>query len=213
MSATLGTPMRAFQRPMRQDSRRVWGLRIPERTLVPKITVALDGLGPGTGDQELRPALYDGLGNLIVRGTPFVVADGSDVAVYELSFPGLLMMEAGNYVVALHAGGADRAARLYGGARLANGARNGASNNPVMGVTGFGLWFSRTGGAATGIVNTRNVTDRALDDLEIGAQCMECSSWAWRTGRTSWPGRSCARRATCALRASRSRSSRARSRS
>jgi N-acetylglutamate synthase-like GNAT family acetyltransferase len=62
---------------LRADAVRVSRITAPADGLLPRVAVAMDGLGSGQGDQLVRPVLYTAAGVLLATAPTLTVPDGS----------------------------------------------------------------------------------------------------------------------------------------
>lgn len=100
------------------NTKRVARYAVPFATSVPKLTIYVDGLGSGNGDQVVRGVIYDSGGSLLAMGDEVLVADGQAAGWVDLPFTtypgGVQLPAAGNYDFGVLGGVQTNSVRVYG---------------------------------------------------------------------------------------------------
>lgn len=99
------------------DTKRVARYAVPLEVLVPKLTLYVDGLGSGSGDQVVRGVIYDSVGVLRATSDQVTIHDGQAGGWVDLPFsayPGGVPLVAASYDFGVISGGNTNSARVYG---------------------------------------------------------------------------------------------------
>lgn len=87
-------------------------------TRIPKIEMYLDGLGSGTGSEQVaRGVIYDAADMLLAEGDEIVVVRGQEAGWVDLRFSlvpgGVWLPRSGGYDIGIHAGPATNVIRVF----------------------------------------------------------------------------------------------------
>lgn len=112
---------------------------VTEDGLALKLTLPLDGLGPGSGGQVLRGVIYEGKvgGALVAQSAEVAIADGTPLTWVDFSFLTVsasgVPLPKGTYYIGIHAGPTTDAARMYASG-VQSGITDAYSNGPAATV-------------------------------------------------------------------------------
>lgn len=132
---------------------------LPRDGVVLGISVAVDGLGPGHGDQVARGVIYSGSGTLLSSTASLTVANGQGLAWLMFTLPAPLPLLRGTYHAGMQAGPVDDSMRLS--------------------AIGFG---------ATGLTYTDTYSDGPASSLPTTAPAPDYSIWVAYTIPYEVPG-------------------------
>lgn len=100
------------------DTKRVVRYTVAVPVNVVKLSVYVDGLGSGSGDQAMRGIIYGSDGSLIAQGDEVIVHDGQTVGWVDLPFSvfsgGVRLSGGADYDLGVLGGTNSKSARVYG---------------------------------------------------------------------------------------------------